>query len=336
LPQAPDAIPYVTSYYQRNWGFCLPHRQRERLPPGQYRAVIESTFVSGGIPFGQCVLGGQSDEEIVISSYLCHPSLANNELSGPLALVALYLAIARWPRRRFSYRFVLNPETIGSLCYLFRHGDHLREHMIAGVVLTCLGGPAEDLSYKLSRRGNSLLDRTVLSVARHIPLRIRDFDPTDGSDERQYCSPGFNLPVGQFARTVYGEFDGYHNSLDTKEFMRIGQVVDSAAQIERLLKTMEIAGRFRNLTPYGEPQLGKRGLYPNMNAASTWGNSNDHAQDARASLKRLLRVLNYADGVHRMADVAARAGGPIEEYRDAIEKLEKAGLLALGRNVEPA
>lgn len=332
LPDLPDAVPYVTSYYQRNWGFSIPHRVRERLSPGQYRVLIESRFLSGGVPFGQCVLPGESGQEIVITSYLCHPSLANNELSGPLVLAALYRAIGGWTRRRFTYRFVLHPETIGSLCYLHRYGEHLRAHMTAGLVLTCLGGPEQSLSYELSRTGNSLLDRTVLAGAGANGIRIREFDPTHGSDERQYCSPGFNLPVGQMARTIYGQYAGYHNSLDTKDFMGIDRLVDSAGRIERLLQTVEIAGYFHNLSPYGEPQLGKRGLYPNVNGASTWNDSSDCKMDGRTFLNRLLTVLNYSDGQHAMIDIAAKSGCPVEEYRPVIEKLEAAGLLALDRD----
>ena len=264
IPKLPQAIPYVTSYYRRTWGFCLPHATLERLPAGTYHALIESEFVDGHVVLGSCVLPGESAGEVLLSSYLCHPSLANNELSGPLVLWGLYRRLAAWPRRRFTYRFLLNPETIGSLCYLWLHGSEMRERMVAGLVLTCLGGPSPTLSYKASRRGDSLLDRTVQYLREETSLAIqrRPFDPTSGSDERQYGSPGFNLPVGQMARTVYNTYPGYHNSLDTKEFMGIGPLVESINEIEALLATLELAGTFRNLSPYGEPQLGKRRPVP--------------------------------------------------------------------------
>jgi aminopeptidase-like protein len=329
LPSNPDAIPYVTSYYARKWAFCLKHSVRQALPKGEYRALIDSRFVEGGVPFAECLLPGESEAEILLSSYLCHPSLANNELSGPLVLLGLYQRLKRWPRRRYSYRFVLNPETIGSLCYLYRRGQHLVRHMVAGLVLTCLGGPVDGLSYKMSRRGDSVLDGTVSAVAEARRIRIRAFDPTCGSDERQYCSPGFNLPMGQIARTVYADYDGYHNSLDDKAFMSIDSVVRSIDEIEGLLRTAEIAGHFRNLSPYGEPQLARRGLYPNVNAASTWKTSNDTLADARRFLDRLLTVLSYADGKHTMLDIAARMSVPIEEFRPIVEKLEEASLLRL-------
>ena len=313
LPALPDAVPYVTSYYKRSWGFCLKDSVRRALPPGNYQAIIDSEFIEGGVPVADCVLRGESDAEIMLTSYLCHPSLANNELSGPLVLLGLYQRIIAWPRRRYSYRFVLNPETIGSLCYLHLKAGHLKKHLAAGMVLTCLGG-SDHLSYKMSRRGCSNIDRTVVAIAEKRGIRIRKFDPTGGSDERQYCSPGFNFPVGQMARTVYGEFVGYHNSLDNKEFMSIASLVRSIDEIEALLKTAEIAGCFCNLSPYGEPALGPRGLYPNINSPATWMDSSDELWDSRTFLNRLLTILNYSDGQHTMLDIAAQMSCNIEVH----------------------
>lgn len=327
LPDLPDAVPYVTSYYKRDWGFCLSETAREQLEPGDYRVEIESDFVDGGVPVADVVLEGENRAEILLTSYLCHPSLANNELSGPLVLLALYHRILSWPRRRYTYRFVLHPETIGSLCHLHLEGDHLKDQVSAGLVLTCLGGPAE-LSYKESRRGDSPLDSLVLNEAQSRGIRTRTFDPTGGSDERQYCSPGFDLPMGQMARTVYGEYEGYHNSLDDKEFMSVDQLISSVDEIESLLWTNEIAGNFTNLSPYGEPQLGKRGLYPNQNSASTRGHSSDDNVDERSFLDRVLTVLNYSDGSHSMLWIAERIGIDVEELRPVVEALEEAELLA--------
>ena len=335
LPALPHAIPYVTSYYKRDWGFCITDSARRALPAGNYRAVIDSAFVPGAVPVAECVVPGESAAEILLTSYLCHPSLANNELSGPLVLLGLYRRIKAWPRRRYGYRFVVNPETIGSLCFLHLRAAHLRTHLAAGMVLTCVGGP-DRLSYKMSRRGTSLLDRTVRAEADHRGIRIRDFDPTGGSDERQYGSPGFNFPVGQMARSVYGEYDGYHNSLDDKDFMSIAALVRSIDEIEGQLKTAEIAGAFRNLSPYGEPQLGRRGLYPTKNSAATWRSSNDSLVDARTLLNRLLTVLNYSDGHHTVVDIAARMGCRVEDFRSVIEKLEGEGLLRLDPLAEVA
>jgi aminopeptidase-like protein len=201
--------------------------------------------------------------------------------------------------------------------------------MAYGMVLTCVGGPQANLSYKMSRRGDSVLDRVMRARGEAGRARIREFDPTSGSDERQYCSPGFNLPMGQIARTIYGEYDGYHNSLDDKAFMSIDSLVKSVDEIESLLRSAEIAGHFRNQSPYGEPQLGRRGLYPTVNSAATWQKSNDTLLDARTFLNRLLTVLNYSDGRHSILDIAAKADLSVEDFRTVVERLEETGLLKL-------
>jgi aminopeptidase-like protein len=326
LPHLPDAIPYVTSYYQRRWGFCLPHAVRERLQPGTYHARIDSDFDGeGGVPFGHVLVPGERDLEIVFTSYVCHPQMANNELSGPLALLALCRLVSAWPRRRFSYRFVLHPETIGAICYLSRFGELLRTRAVAGAVLTCVGGPVDRLSYKFSRPGCSILDAAV--ARRGDRFHHRGYDPTHGSDERQYGSPGFKLPIGQFCRTHYGAYAGYHNSLDTKAFMDIGQVVDAALRIEELLREVEISGVFENLAPFGEPQLGRRGLYPSMNAGGLRGGDAFHSWLKQH--EQLMWVLNGCDGEARMSDVAKRGGLDVRELGPLIETLEQAGLLRL-------
>lgn len=329
LPHLPEAVPYVTSYYKRTWGFCLSERQRSSLQSdGLYHAKIDADFRDGRVPVAHTILKGQSTREILLSSYLCHPSLANNELSGPLVLLGLYRRIRNWPERQHRFRFVLNPETIGSLCYLHLHGEHLKRHLDAGLVLTCLGGPAE-LSYKASRRRNTTVDRLAQHWnARGEPLRLRAFTPSGGSDERQYCSPGFNLPVGQMARDVYGEYPGYHNSLDTKAFMTVEALVDSIDRIEDFLKELDQGGPWFNLQPCGEPQLGRRGLYPTLNSASTWKTSSDEVFDGRAVLERILYTLNYSDGLHDLVAVADLAGCSTAELLPIVKRLREAGLLA--------
>jgi aminopeptidase-like protein len=335
LEALPEAVPYVTSYYRRHWGFCLSHRQRQELRPGRYHAVIEAEFRPGGVPFATAQLEGEGPEELLLSSYLCHPSLANNELSGPLVLLGLYDRLSRWPRRRYGYRFLLNPETIGSLCYLHRHGQRQQQTLIGGLVLTCLGGPSPSLSYKLSRRGDGILDRVMLGLADGrlpgvgLPVDIRPFDPRGGSDERQYCSPGFNWPVGQVARTVYGAYDGYHNSLDDKAFMGIDRLVETIDALEQALRLVELACPYRNLSPFGEPQLGRRNLYPTINSADTWGRSNDAVSDHREFLNRILVVLNYSDGRLPMLDIAARHGFDLGALEPVIAVLEREGLLRI-------
>ncbi|WP_339928668.1 DUF4910 domain-containing protein [uncultured Brevundimonas sp.] len=332
IPDQPDLIPYVTSYYREAWGFCLTHRARQALKPGRYRAVIQSRTYAGGVDFADCMLPGETEREVMLSSYLCHPSLANNELSGPLVLLGLYDRISRWKRRRFSYRFVLAPETIGSLCYLSRHGPQLKESLAGGLVLTCLGGPAEALSYKSSRRGTSTLDALVARLGADEGFSVRPFTPTSGSDERQYCSPGFNLPMGQMGRTLYGDYAGYHTSGDDKAFMGIAPLVDAIDRIEALLRRHEYAGVFINQAPYGEAQLGRRGLYPSVNSPTTWGASSDRVVDDRTLLNRILTVLSDGDGEHRMIDIAARLDCSLDDLMPVVDRLEAEGLLkAAGR-----
>jgi aminopeptidase-like protein len=328
LPQLPDAVPYVTSYYKRSWGFCLPHAQLEQLPEGEYHAHIDSAFVDGGVDYAHCVLAGDSEREILLSSYLCHPSLANNELSGPLVLLGLYHRIRQWPRRRYSYRFLINPETIGSLCFLHDHHEHLADVLEAGVVLTCLGGPADRLSYKASRKGDGLLDRVFSRLAeeRHV-LDVRPFTPEHGSDERQYCSPGFNLPVGNIVRSAYGDYPGYHNSLDTKAFMGIDRLLDSIDRIESWLKLAEVGATYVNCRPYGEPHLGKYDLYPHTNSAHTWNRSSDLLSDGRKRLGLILQTLSHCDGSEPIVALSGRLGIELADFAPIVEILERNGLL---------
>ncbi|MCK4302989.1 MAG: DUF4910 domain-containing protein, partial [Candidatus Eisenbacteria sp.] len=219
LPDQPDAIPYVTSYYEDNWGFCLPHNELLQLPEGQYEVVIDSELHDGHVEIGEAVLPGESSEEVLFTSYLCHPSLANNELSGPLVAAFVYDELSRRTCRRYTYRFVLGVETIGTICYLSLRGDHLKHHLKAGYVLTCLGDPG-CFSYKASRLQDCLADRAARILLRdkgdHI---VFPFDPSSGSEERQYNSPGCNLPVGVLMRTRYADFPEYHTSLDNKDFI---------------------------------------------------------------------------------------------------------------------
>ncbi len=323
----PEAIPYVTSYYKRRWGFCISHETFENLPEGEYHAYIDSEFVDGSLNYGHTILEGRSDREFLLSSYLCHPSLANNELSGPLVLTSLYKRIKDWEDRYYTYRFVLCPETIGSIAYLYNHGETLSKKLVGGLVLTCLGGPEVKLSYKTTRKEDSLIDKTIRHLKKYekIDFDIREFTPTTGSDERQYCSPGFDLPVGQMARTVYGEYKEYHRSIDDKEFMGIHTLVESADVIEDLIHTFEKAGYYRNLKPYGEPMLGKRNLYPSVGGSNRWGE--DSAGSKREFLHKVMTVLNYSDGAHSMIDIAERYGCSVKEFLPIVNILGEKGLI---------
>jgi aminopeptidase-like protein len=318
LPDQPDAVPYVTSYYKPGWGFCLKHRERLSLPEGDYRVVIDTEHdPRGSMTLSHVVLPGETDGEVLLSSYTCHPSLANNELSGPLALAFLYRRVAAWPHRRPTYRFVLLPETIGSITYLAHHGKRLMERLDASYVMTCIG-TAGPFTYKRSRRGASLADRAAEHVLRRAaPGRhtVRDFFPDGGSDERQYCSPGFNLPVGSIIRNLYATYPEYHTSLDNKSIMSFDAMVETIDLYERAIGAVDCNLRYRNLYPFGEPQLGRRGLYPghgtskNLTSAVMW-------------------LLNYSDGQHDLIDIAERSGHSVEDLDEAAAACAKAGLLA--------
>lgn len=328
VPHLPDAIPYVISYYKERWGFCLPHNVLEKLGPGQYHAYVDSELVQGELNYAHVVLPGESDQEVMFSSYICHPSMANNELSGPIVTAFLYLRLAKWEHRRFTYRFVLAPETIGAIAYLHQFGEEMREKLVAGMVLTCVGGN-EPLSFKKTRRGNSELDTMIPHLVHHkkLDVKLRGFTPIYGSDERQFGSPGFNLPVGQLSRGLHSGFPGYHNSLDTKETMTIEALQNSLDELEQICKALELNGYYINLSPYGEVKLDKYGLYPDMNAPTLRDHSNNEVVDHRTQLNRILTVLNYSDGQHTMQIIADRCACSILDLEPVIAILKEKQLI---------
>jgi aminopeptidase-like protein len=329
LPRLPDAIPYVTSYYKERWGFCMTHDQFESLEEDQYHVYINSTKIDGGLSLAQAVLPGATKKEILISSYICHPSMANNELSGPIVAAFLFQRLQQWGNREFTYRFVFYPETIGSITYLARHGEHLKKNLYSGIVLTCLGGDNKPLNYKMSRNEAAPLNRLIKHLVQNEQrdILIRPFTPLNGSDERQYCSPGYNLPVGQLSRMVYGQYAGYHNSLDTKEGMTIEALLHSVNEIEEILKLQELDGYYLNMKPYGEPMLGKYDLYPTINSPSSSGQSNNEMMDKRKQLNQTLMILSYSDQHHTLADIASMQKYPLKSYASTIKQLIKSGLL---------
>ncbi len=319
LPELPEAVPYVTSYYQERWGFCLSHEERLALPEGDYEVVIDTELVEGSMTISEAVLPGESAEEVLLSCYTCHPSLANNELSGPLVLSHLYRRLATLPRRRYTYRFVLVPETIGSIAYLSLKGSHLLHSMVAGYIIHCVGtnGP---FHLKQTRRGDSLADRAaaaVLSEGNAQDLVTTPFRPDRGSDERQYNSPGFNLPVASIVRCPASSYPEYHSSLDDKSFVSFPAMVETIGVYEKVCGALEANLVYRNLKPFGEPQLGRRGLY------STLG-------DRKRPVDRsaLLWVLNQSDGTQDLLSIAAQSGLPWSEIVRAAERLREADLIA--------
>lgn len=299
-----SAIPYVTSYYKRRWGFCLSEDQKNNLDrTKKYKVNIDTNIYSGQLQYGEAFLAGKSNETVLISSYLCHPSMANNELSGPLALIGLYNKIKQDGDRYYNYKFLLIPETIGSLAFLHNSLPGDLKKITAGIVLTCLGGPTEKLSIKKTRRAwlgeNQKIDyiADLLQEFDFERFETREFSPTGGSDERQFCSPGINLPVVQIARTLYGEYPEYHTSLDTKEFMSIEKVAHSIELIGCFLDILEHAsGKAISKIEIGEPMLSKYGLYPSINDPTSRERSGDNNYDERNFLNNMLKVLSLIDG----------------------------------------
>jgi aminopeptidase-like protein len=320
LLRRPDWIPYRTSYYQEDWGFCLSHNQMLALQDEDYEVFIDSSLRDGHLSFGECFLPGRSCDEILISCHICHPSLANDNLSGLVVATALAQSLSG-KGLHYSYRFLFAPGTIGAITWLAQNqasAGRIRH----GLVLTCLGDNGQ-FHYKKSRRGDSEIDRVSAHVLSHLTEapEILEFSPY-GYDERQYCSPGFNLPVGCLMRSVWGSFPEYHTSADNLDFIKPQSLGASLRVCAAIIEVLENNGRYHNLNAYCEPQLGRRGLY-----RSTGGDGIDAETNAR------LWVLNLSDGDHSLLDIAERSNLPFAQISDAAELLCTAGLLS--RIVEP-
>jgi aminopeptidase-like protein len=259
LPELPEAIPYITSYYKERWGFCISENQRKELEEGTYKVKIDSTLENGSMSYGEVLLKGETEEEIFLSTYICHPSMANNELSGPVVATALLEFIKSIPNRRYSYRVVFIPETIGSICYLSKNLDEMKKKIVAGFNLTTIGDN-NSYSYLPTRYGDTLSDKVAKYVLKDIPHQKYSFLQR-GSDERQYCSPHVDLPVATVCRTIYDQYEEYHTSLDNLDYISSEGLQGGFDVMKKILETLEV-NRIYSTTVLCEPQLGKRGLYP--------------------------------------------------------------------------
>jgi aminopeptidase-like protein len=316
IPEHPDWIPYRTSYYEERWGFCLRHRDLLALEDGEYEVCVDSTLTEGALTYGELLLPGETEEEVLISTHVCHPSLCNDNLSG-IAL-ATFLARALAPlRRRLSFRFVFVPGTIGALAWLSAGRERL-SRIAHGLVLTGVGDRGR-ITYKRSRRGDAEVDRAVAHVLAGSGRdhELLPFSP-DGYDERQYCSPAFDLPVGCFMRTPWGRYPEYHTSADDLEFITAEALGDSFAVVLSALSVLDANRTYLNLSPEGEPQLGRRGLYRSL------GGRVDRDEAAAA----MLWVLNLSDGRHSLLDVAERSGLEFAAVESAAGLLLEHELLA--------
>jgi aminopeptidase-like protein len=311
LPEHPEWIPYRTSYYSRAWGFCLAQRRLDELEDGEYEVVIDSTLEPGSLTYGECLLPGERDEEVLLTTHVCHPSLANDNLSGIALLTELGARLQDAPRS-LSYRLLFIPGTIGSITWLARN-DAAASRIVAGLTLACVGDPAP-LTYKRSRRGNALIDRAASYVLRRSGNLV-DFVPW-GWDERQFNSPGFDLPVGSLSRSREGEYEEYHSSADDLELVRPEQLEETVERVLEILEVLDGDRRYVNLVPKGEPQLGRRGLYPRMGGPA-----------AEQEQLAMLWVLNQSDGRNSLLDIAERSGVSFSDLRTAVKRLQAAELL---------
>jgi aminopeptidase-like protein len=319
LPEQPHLIPYRTSYYVEGWGFCMEDERLSQLQEGEYEVRIDSSLEHGSLTYAECYLPGETDDEILISCHCCHPSMANDNLSG-IALATQLADHLRGLRLRNSYRFLFIPGTIGSITWLARNEERV-QHIKAGLVAVCVGDPGHP-TYKRSRQGDALIDRAAAHVLKHSeqPHRIVDFSPY-GYDERQYCSPGFDLAVGSLSRTPHNEYAEYHTSADDLSLVRAEYLADSFTLYLSVIDVLENDESYLNLVPKGEPQLGRRGLYPPIGA-----------QGVGAELMARLWLLNLSDGKHSLLDVADRSGLPFRDIKEAARVLSESGVLTSGPN----
>jgi aminopeptidase-like protein len=315
IPDAPDWVPYRTSYYQKNWGFCLTQRQLDKFKEGEYYVYIDSTLHPGHLTYGEFRIQGETDDEVLISCHCCHPSLCNDNLSA-MAVATRLAALLHRLSVRYSYRFLWVPGTIGSITWLALN-EAILPRIKHGLVLSCVGDPGA-FTYKRSRRGNAEIDIAVEQVLTHsgYKFQVRNFTP-DGYDERQYCSPGINLPVGCFMRTPNGCYPEYHTSADDLSLVSPFAMGQSLIQLLRVIQILEKNRRYVNRNPKCEPQLGRRGLYHHIGGI-----------EAPAGLeKAMFWVLNFSDGDHDLLDIAARSGIEFQVISKAGELLREAGLL---------
>jgi aminopeptidase-like protein len=319
IPEAPDWIPYRTSYYQKNWGFCLTQHQLDELEEGEYHVYIDSTLHPGHLTYGEFRIQGETDEEVLISCHSCHPSLCNDNLSG-MVVAAKLAALLQNLSLRYSYRFLWIPGTIGSITWLAMNGA-IMPRIKHGLVLSCVGDSG-NFTYKRSRRGSAEIDRAVELVLRHSghEYSITDFAPY-GYDERQYCSPGIDLPVGCFMRSKNGSYPEYHTSADDLTLVNSDALGSTILQLLKVIQVVEENRFYQNCNPKCEPQLGRRGLYQQI------GGATDPATEEMA----ILWVLNLSDGNHDLLEIAMRAGLPFDRISAAARALAEANLLEPAR-----
>lgn len=319
VPEQPDAIPYITSYYSKRWGFCVTENQRKKLTNGKYRVFIDADLKDGALNYGEVVIPGMVEEEVFISTYICHPSMANNELSGPVVTTAIACWLNSLKNPHYTYRIVFIPETIGSITYTSLNLEQMQKRIIAGFNITCIG---DDRAYSFlpSRAGDTISDRIVQHVLSNIDENYKSYSWLErGSDERQYCAPGIDLPIASIMRSKYGEYPEYHTSLDDLELVTSTGLAGGFDAIRQCLEVLE-ANIKPNITVLGEPQLGKRGLYPTLST-----------KESGAVVRTMMNLISYSDGEHDLVTIAEKISAPVSELLPIVEKLVDAGIMTVQR-----
>ena len=318
LPEQPSAIPYITSYYNEDWGFCMSHNERKSLKNGEYEVYIDSELKQGNLTYGEILIKGKSSKEIFLSTYICHPSMANNELSGPCITTFLGEWLTSKKNLRHSYRIIFIPETIGSITYLSKNFDHMKENVVGGFNISCVGDN-RNYSFLPSRNGDTLSDKVAKHVLENIDSNYVKYSWEDrGSDERQYCAPGIDLPIASMMRTKYGMYDEYHTSLDDLENVVSPNGLEGG--FDMYLKAISVIelNCFPKVKVMGEPQLGKRGLYPNTST-----------RESGKSVRLMMNLISWSDGTNSLIDIADKCKVPVWELQPLLKTLEDNDLLSI-------
>ena len=315
-PDQPDVIPYVTSYYKERFGFCMSKRQLSELPDGNYHMYIDSQLFNGNLTYADLIIPGKTTNEVMITSYTCHPSMANNECSGPALLAELIRYVSNMKQRKYTYRFLLNPETIGSIAYISQNLQHLKSKLIAGIVLSCVGD-VRDYSIVHSRYGNTLADKSLSHILKYCPHYTSYSYLDRGSDERQYNAPGVDLPVVTFCRSKFGTYPEYHTSADNMKLISPSGFQGSYDVMTKWVDAIESNEKY-TVTVLCEPQLGKRGLYPTISQKNSYD-----------TIRAMTNFIAYADGKNDLFDICNIINEPIEKISSIAEKLMQNGLIGI-------
>lgn len=315
IEKLPEAIPYVTSYYKKNWGFCVSYNQYKTLGNGPFKVVIDSSFEKGDIQYGELLIKGSTKNEILLSTYICHPSMANDNLSGPVILMGIVKWLMSFENRRYTYRIIFIPETIGSIFYIKNNLNKLKKYVKAGLVLTCLGDEL-NYSYLCTRNGESNIDRVAKKLLKDLNVKHSIYPFTkNGSDERQFCFPGIDLPIGSLMKSKYGEFKEYHTSLDNLDFVTPKGLKDGFNLISSAITMLETNLKYK-ITTLCEPQLGKRGLYPQSSELGS-----------EAMVRDQMNVIAYLDGEHDVLDISEKCQLDYLKTLEIIDKLKGSQLI---------